>query len=52
MQDANLKSDKVIVSPQASSHQQAGAHRPRATTEVGRRPPQQQHRQQISVDVR
>jgi len=40
------------VHQKASSHQQAGALRPRATTEVGRRPPQQQHRQQISVDVR
>jgi len=46
------------VHQKASSHQQSGAHRPRATTEVARRPPQQpqqqQHRQQqhVSVDVR
>ena len=47
----------LLVHLQASSHQQSGAHRPRATTEVARRPPQQaqqQHRQQqhVSVDVR
>lgn len=38
------------VHQKASAHQPTGAHRPRATTEVVRRPPQQQHRQQISVE--
>ena len=50
-EERNLKKDLTFFPQQASTH---GAHRPRATTEVGRRPPQHppQHRQQISVDVK